>query len=626
MTQDPKNLARLPRRSSVSIVYLALFLLAGCAEINRPAVEPFYAVTVPPPRQELRWSNGKIPKTLDPARASAAPETDVVRAIYEGLTDLDGRTLEATPGVAEKWEGSADNKIWTFTLRKDARWSNGERVVAQDFVRSWKRLATRSDRPANRYLFQNIVGFQDQSAPGDQLDDPGDLLRPQVDIQGNSSANHSNIAVGQEPPETANSNTAVAPIAVPAPKKSARTPAQFGAVAIDDVTLQVTLELPDKDFPKLVASPIFRPVYGDGALVEREKLDAAVITNGPFSISSVANDGIILARADTYWNRRSVALEGVHFVAAASAESALDAYKKGEIDVLSNAAFEPLALKLLSPYEDFRRTAHSALNFYEFNTSRAPFSDRRIREALSIAIDRTKLTDGELEGIVQPANGFDPLANKKVNDVSFDAAKAKELLVKAGYPGGAGFPAIRLVINRNETQQRVARLVARMWKQNLNLETTIIVKDLSELDDARAAGDFDLIRRGVVLPSNDEIVNMASIFGSAEKNVGEVSVEGKPPESAMDTKRSRVTGPSDQEIDENATSDTDERKQLDARKTMTAEDAAFEMKAIPLYFPTSYTLVKPYVKGFEINGLDATSLKDASIDVSWQPKGPHRNQ
>ena len=87
-----------------ALVILSTICLAGCSQIERPSVEPFYAVTVPPPKQELRWSNGKTPKSLDPARAAAAPETDIVRAAYEGLTDLDGKNLREIPGVAEKWE------------------------------------------------------------------------------------------------------------------------------------------------------------------------------------------------------------------------------------------------------------------------------------------------------------------------------------------------------------------------------------------------------------------------------------------------------------------------------------------------------------------------------------------
>src|SRR6188768_140536 len=124
----------------------ATCLLSSCAELKAPEPNPYLAETQPPPIQEFRWSNGGMPKSLDPARASAAPETDVVRAIYEGLTELDSKTLAATPGVAEKWTSSDNDRTWTFNIRKDARWSNGERVTASDFVRSWKRLRDLGDK------------------------------------------------------------------------------------------------------------------------------------------------------------------------------------------------------------------------------------------------------------------------------------------------------------------------------------------------------------------------------------------------------------------------------------------------------------------------------------------------
>src|SRR4029077_9640429 len=130
---------------------------------------------------------------------------------------------------------------------------------------------------------------------------------------------------------------------------------------------------------------------------------------------------------------------------------------------VTNADFEPLALKLLSPFEDFRQTTHNALNFYELNTRNAPFNDRRVRESLALAIDRERLTDGELEGSTQPATSFLPLDADRPTQRPLDVERSGVLLETAGYPSGTNFPVIRLVINRNETQQRVARAVARMW-------------------------------------------------------------------------------------------------------------------------------------------------------------------
>ena len=633
MQQTLKCLAKAvdlrPGRKPGRLVFvvLAAMLLAGCDELEQPKAEPFYSVTVPPPKQELRWSNGKTPKSLDPARAAAAPETDIVRAAYEGLTDLDGKSLRETPGVAEKWESTEDLRTWTFYLRKDARWSNGERVTADDFVRAWKRLSTLREKAANSYLFQNIVGMREKDvSPKGPSGEPTDFLNqspPDAGSQPDGQTVESGILPKSQLalPQGSDQKTDLERTKAEQPKQAPAVP-KFGVEAIDDLTLRVSLELPDKDFPKLVSNPVFRPVYGDGANFDQTKLDAETVTNGAFRIVKIGDDGITLERSETYWNMKSVGLERVRFVPANTAEAALNAYKKGDVDVVTNASFEPLALKLLSPYEDFRRTAHSALNFYEFNTAKAPYSDRRVREALAIAIDRAKLTDGDLEGTNQPAYAFFPLGEKKKEALSLDTVKAKQLLEKAGYANGEGFPPIRLVVNRNDTQQRVARSVARMWKQNLNLDTVIVVKESSEIEAVRETGDFDLVRRGVVLPTNDELVNLESVFGSArkanekpeaDKKAGDeaaIPFENQPPVSNDDPKGGPLA-PTEGETPV-------ESKEIVL--TLTEEDAIFELKAIPLYFPTSYSLVKPYIRGFETNGLDAISLKEVSIDNNWQAR------
>jgi len=586
---------------------------AGCANLEQPKVEPFYAVTNPPPKQELRWSNGKLPKSLDPALAASAPETDIVRAIYEGLTEIDPRSLREVPGVAESWESSDDLRVWTFHIRKDARWSNGDPVVARDFVDSWKRLKDLKGSAVNRHIFQNIVGMnltdvKVDADSGETIDSlapaevPGTIDLPTVV----PPAKNEKAMI--KPP--ANSQ---APLPTIPGSKPVLSESTFGVEAVDEATLRVTLELPDKDFARLVANPVFRPVHNGGANIDQT---ASPVANGAFRIVKTGDDGITLERAETYWNRPSVGLERVRFVPAVSAEAALIAYRKGEIDVVTNAVFAPLALKILSPYEDFRRTPFSALNFYEINTAAAPFNDRRVRAALATAIDRAKLTDGDLEGTNQPAYTLFPLGERRGEPMTFDAGKAKELLEKAGYSDGKGFPAIRLVVNRNDLQQRVARSVARMWKQNLNIDTTIIVKESSEIEAIRKSGDFDVLRRGVVLPTNDELVNIASVLGSAKKSPPIAADEA--PQANADLNSS---GPSD-DLGQEAPDErppalvNEEVKDL----TISEDDAIFAVKVIPLYFPVSYSLVKPYIRGFETNGLDAISLKEVSIDNHWKPK------
>jgi ABC-type oligopeptide transport system substrate-binding subunit len=140
----------------ILLICLAIFFSA-CNQLEKPKPQPFYSQSTPPPKQEFRWSNGKMPKSFDPARASAPPETDIVRAVYEGLTEIEPKTLKPVAAAAINWKSTDDYKTWTFNLRRNAKWSNGETVTANDFVRSWKRLARLGREVSHHELLDNIV-------------------------------------------------------------------------------------------------------------------------------------------------------------------------------------------------------------------------------------------------------------------------------------------------------------------------------------------------------------------------------------------------------------------------------------------------------------------------------------
>lgn len=548
-----------------------------------------------------------MPKHLDPARAASAPETDIVRALYEGLTEIDPATLQAVPGVAEKWEHSEDFKTWTFTLREGAKWSNGKPVTASDFVNSWARLVGPDSKAAHQQLLENFAGLlkpaetEARSAPGSEDFIPNSY-RPQVNSNTNSMRSNSNTAIlDQRDVEEGREGN-----------KAAATQRAFRAE--DARTLVVNLLTPDRDLPRLVANPIFRPVYGDGSKLEGDVVPSDAVTNGAFKLVSVEADSLGLERSENYWNKGSVELERVQFVPKARAEDALQAYHAGELDAVTNAGFEPLALKILEPYEDFRKNTFAALNYYKVNAEVPPFSDRRVRQALAMSIERERLTDGDLAGSTRPALSFLPFPTRAQTKLTQDKERARDLLEEAGFREGEQFPVIRLVVNRNDTQQRVARSVARMWKQNLNLETEIIVKETEEMSVTLALGDFDLIRRGVVLPTADERAGLRAIFeDTARKRVP--AGQSEPPRTVSPTllANSNVSA-AQPEIDEGEESEI----------SLTEEIAIYELEAIPLYFPTSYSLVKPYVLGFEMNVLDAPLLQNVRIDNSWQPKASRR--
>ncbi len=627
---------RKEKKMSVSIcvhlwlIIFALFLSA-CNELEKPKTEPFYAQTAPPQKKEFRWSNGKMPKSFDPALASAPPETDIIRAVFEGLTDTNPKTLEAMPSVAEKWTASEDFKTWTFYLRKDAKWSNGESVKAQDFVRSWKRLAEMSDKVSHPQLLESIAGtkiLKPETPPtiikGTEVDI---LSKPEVSPNLPILKSPSNTNSAQKS-ETKLPTTTEKPLVKTEKETKPKTlpEVKFGAEAVNDLTLKVSLVKADKDFPALVAHPMFRPIYGDGKDFEEGKLNAAIVTNGAFRISSIGQEGITLDRAEYFWGKETVELERVRFVPKENAEKALEAYRLGEIDAVTNASFEPLALKLLAPYKDFKRKTHSALNFYEFNRNKKPFDDRRVREALAISIERERLTEIEMDGSTRPALSFLPFDEETTKKLVQDKDRAKELLAEAGFEDGENFPVIRLVVNRNDIQQRIARAVVKMWKQTLNIDAVIIVKEASELETTRATGEFDILRRGVVLPTADETAGLMAIFAPETPPESEISAPNQTTENTSETPTENLNSES-KNTDETSSNEQSEPNTpseiTENAPVLTEAEAINEVSAIPLYFPTSYSLVKPYIQGFEINTLDAPSLKDVKIDNNWQPKKPN---
>jgi oligopeptide transport system substrate-binding protein len=366
------------------------------------------------------------------------------------------------------------------------------------------------------------------------------------------------------------------------PKPVDQTPAQpatlnppFGARAVNDHVLEVTLQHADHSFPALVAHPVFRPVKVDHPDQTQRLNSHELISNGAFQLSAAESDRVSLERAKTYWDDAAVGLDRVTFVDTENPEDALAAYRAGKIDAVTNAPFEPLALKLLAPYKDFRRSTYGALTFYAFNTARAPFDDVRVREALALAIDRERISRDDLGGSTEPAGKFLPQAisgEKPVVDetelLEYDVNRAKELLAEAGYAEGEGFPLITLLINRNEQQRVVAQAIANMWRSTLNIETQIVMKTWEEYEAAIQAGDYDIVRRGIVMQTTSELTNLRMLF------------DGDSPESET--------------------------------------QALKDLKAMPIYFASSYAVVKPYVSGFDPNVLDAPSLKNTRINTNWR--------
>lgn len=546
---------------SILATLLLSFTLSHVACFGDETPDTYYGKIVVPRSQELRWSNGGLPQTFDPAFAAAPPDTDAVRALFEGLTDYDSKTLAPIPGVATRWESSMDARVWTFHLREDARWSNGEKVTAADFVKSWERTIRIGPLAPHTELLANIEGAT------------------AIDTRERDAREESSDKTTPAPPQ------------------------RLGVEAVSDHVLRVRLQEPDANFPALVAHPVFRPVKIPEPNLTRRLEPRELVSNGAFVLTETQGDRVLLERARTYWDDASVSLERVAFVNTANAEQALAAYHSGEIDAVTSAPFEPLALKLLAPYKDFNRTTFGALTYYSFNASRIPFDDVRVREALAISIDREKVTRNDLGGATEAAGKFLPEEMSgeqpvvsKTELLEQDIERARQLLAEAGYPNGEGFPIIRLLINRNEQQRIVAQAIAAMWLNALNIETEIVIRNWDEYAAAVKAGDYDIVRRGAVMQTTDELTNLRMLFPLEQ---GAVSA----------TSSSSGGAPvADEQL---------------AQSSVESESQALkELRAMPIYFASSYSLVKPYVSGFDTNVLEARSLKRTRINTQWSEAQP----
>jgi oligopeptide transport system substrate-binding protein len=362
-------------------------------------------------------------------------------------------------------------------------------------------------------------------------------------------------------------------------------------------------------------------VHDTESLTLDSPASSKVVSNGAFQLTEISREGVVLERAKHYWDMQTVSLERVQFVATDNAEAALAAYRAGEVDAVTNASFEPLVLKLLAPYKDFRRATYGALTYYSFNTNHAPFGDVRIREALAIAIDRDRISEDELGGATEPAKKFLPvqIAGDAQADAAHapaierDIARAQGLLSAAGYPEGKDFPRVRLLINRNEQQRIVAQRIAAMWRTTLGVETDVQMKSWDEYEAAVRAGDYDVVRRSVVMQTMDEATNLRAIFEMKEDAAAD-RLENSPPSAEQSPA---------------ATPEQAGKTQIEPEKNRQAApvyplpaseaQALKELPAMPIYFASSYALVKPYVTGFDSNLLDAPSLKTVRMNSAWQP-------
>ncbi|MBX3703560.1 MAG: peptide ABC transporter substrate-binding protein [Steroidobacteraceae bacterium] len=495
----------------------------------------------------LRRGLGGQPGSLDPQRAEDAFSYDVLRDLYEGLvrSDPEGNVV---PAVAESWDVSADGRRYTFALRADARWSNGDPVTAGDFVAALRRALD----PA--------------TASG-----AADLLR--------AIENAPEILRGQLPPD------------------------RLGVDAPDAYSLEIRLARPVAYFPDILTNTVVSPVHvstlaGDGGFSR----PGVTVTNGPYRLAALAPGASLrLVRNPHYWDKASVAYDEIRYEFFPDENAEFARFRAGELDVTNSVPEQR--------FEDLARTAGSGLQhrptlatfYFTFNTDRGPLRGKpALREALSLAVDRETITSAITRAGQVPAYALVPDGVWNYEPARYDwsgesrdarLARARSLYAAAGFTPQRPLQ-LRLLYNQNELVQRVCVAIAAMWKESLGVETELVQMEFKAYLAARAdPAQWDVVRVGWTADYNDASTFLDTMLEGSPQNFGRWS----------DARYARLM--------ESAADETDAARR---RETLQQAEALMlqDYPLLPAYVYVTRRLVHPLVQAPPINPLNRTYSRD----------------
>lgn len=402
---------------------------------------------VPSAQRYLNFNVWNEPEYIDPGLLGGAYASIIGRNIFEGLYQANPETAAAEPALALGYTLSKDAKTYTFTLRKDAKWSDGKPVTAHDFVYAWERVLN-PNTAAHYAFFMHYV----------------------------KNARAYNLG------ESTDAST-------------------LGFRATDDHTLVVELENPTPFFLDLLCYPTYYPVpkWTIEAHGNKWTHDANIVTNGPFHVTKwVQNKELVASKSPTYWDAENVKIAGIRFLPIEDKETALKMYYAGEIDI--NWQLPSMKIPALMKRDDYVNHAWISTYYYRLNTRKAPLNDERVRQALAYAIDRETLVNKYLQKTVIPWSSMTP-AGLEGYDVppglAFDPARAKALLTEAGYgEGGKAFPTLSLLYNTDDRHKLIAQIVQQMWSEHLGITVQLHNQEWKSYLKAMKTGDYDIARSG----------------------------------------------------------------------------------------------------------------------------------
>ncbi|WP_033164419.1 peptide ABC transporter substrate-binding protein [Clostridium sp. KNHs205] len=422
---------------------------------------------------------GPNPETLDPALNSAVDGGNMLLFAFDTLLAID-KDNKVIPGAAESYEVSPDGLTWTFKLRAGLKWSDGSPLTANDFVYSWKRVADPATAaPYGETVLGMVKGYA-EAAGGD------------IDA-----------------------------LAVSAP---------------DDTTFKVELSNPCAYFDKLAAFGVLSPVNkatieanGDAWATKPE----TYISNGPFYITEwVPSSYILFTKNPNYWDAASIKLDSIKLLLIEDPNASYGAYQSSEAMMIKDV---PTAeIPSLQGNPEFHIDPNLGTYYIDLNNTLDQFSDPKVRQALSLAIDRKYVANTLMQGTYTPAtnfigtgvvdwdgsyfmdnaNGGAPYIN--IEDHAGNLAKAKELMKEAGYPDGKGFPVINYSLNDTGYHKVVAQYLQQAWKE-LGVTVNVNVVEWASFTPMRRAGDYEASRDGWVFDYNDPS-NMLDLMVSTNGN------------------------------------------------------------------------------------------------------------
>ncbi|NGM81771.1 peptide ABC transporter substrate-binding protein [Paenibacillus sp. 7124] len=509
--------------------------------------------------QTLKINLSAEPPTFDPALAQDSQANTVLKTMYEGLTRMNDETGQAEPGIAEKWEISPDGLVYTFTLR-DAKWSNGDPVVAGDFVRAWKRVLDPAAAEAAPYAYQLYYLKNAQEYYDKKITDFN----------------------------------------------------QVGVKAVDDKTLEVTLAAPTPYFLGLLSFytyyPVHKSVEGNAKWATNKD---TMIVNGPFTLTEwTTGQSLQVSKNDNYWDKDSIKLSKIDFSLVNSSATELSAYESGQLDRAGGPngeiPTEQLPIVQQKYPDEFNRKGIASVYYYEFNVTEKPFSNVKIRKALAMTIDRQTLIDKVTLGGQLPAFGFVPPgiagANGEyrtaIKDSYFteDDAQAKTLLEEGLKEEGlTKLPTFTLSYNTSEGHKKIALAIADMWKKALGVDVKLENQEWAVFIENRQHQNFQVARAGWTADYNDPMTFLDMWVTKGGNN---------------DT---GYANPAYDKLiaDAKATDDAAVRQEkFAAAEKLIIQD---DMILIPIYYYTNNSLTKPYLKGVTLDFSGAVDLTRAYL-------------